>query len=290
MRERSFTPRLRFNSYDELMPGSWTNASPGPGRTAIPSGPTRGSGKCSRRSGQAHFLSRPLQRVPLDSDLGVEDLPRSVRQQQIYSVSASAAGRPVDIHAYAERVLIRRDGGIVAEHPRRYGRAAQRYIRSWRYVPILTRKPRALRNGAPFKDWVLPTALERVRRSWLVPRRRPSDGQDPRRRAERRVARGGSCLPKALSEGVHSADVLARQRDPGPAVIILTPDALRLRHAPIPTAPRYDQLRNSEPMGTKRTPRHDGRPQALRDEERLRRDIGHCAQTPACLSASSAIS
>jgi hypothetical protein len=26
------------------------------------------------------------------------------------------------------------------------------------------RKPGALRNGAPFKDWVLPTALERIRR------------------------------------------------------------------------------------------------------------------------------
>jgi len=31
-------------------------------------------------------------------------------------------------------------------------------------VPILARKPGALRNGAPFKDWVLPAALERVRR------------------------------------------------------------------------------------------------------------------------------
>jgi hypothetical protein len=28
----------------------------------------------------------------------------------------------------------------------------------------LARKPGALRNGAPFKDWVLPAAMERVRR------------------------------------------------------------------------------------------------------------------------------
>ena len=34
----------------------------------------------------------------------------------------------------------------------------------WHYVPILSRKPGALRNGAPFKGWVLPAALERVRR------------------------------------------------------------------------------------------------------------------------------
>ncbi len=32
------------------------------------------------------------------------------------------------------------------------------------HVPVLVRKPGALRNGAPFKDWVLPAALDRVRR------------------------------------------------------------------------------------------------------------------------------
>ena len=57
-----------------------------------------------------------------------------------------------------------------------------------------------------------------------------------------------ACL-QALSEGVHSADVviniLARQRDPGPAATIMTPDALRLRHAPIADCARYDQLRSA---------------------------------------------
>ena len=54
---------------------------------------------------------------------------------------------------------------------------------------------------------------------------------------------------QALSEGAHSADViihiLARQRDPGPATTILTPDALRLRHAPVADCARYDQLRST---------------------------------------------
>jgi len=31
-------------------------------------------------------------------------------------------------------------------------------------VPVLARKPGALRNGAPFKDWVLPAAMEKIRR------------------------------------------------------------------------------------------------------------------------------
>jgi hypothetical protein len=36
---------------------------------------------------------------------------------------------------------------------------------SWaEHVPALARKPGALRNGAPFEDWVLPASMERVRR------------------------------------------------------------------------------------------------------------------------------
>ena len=80
-----------------------------------------------------------------------------------YSVSASAVGRPVEVHAYAERVVLRQDGRIVGEHPRKYGRGEIAYD-PWHYVPVLARKPGALRNGAPFKDWVLPATMERIRR------------------------------------------------------------------------------------------------------------------------------
>jgi hypothetical protein len=126
--------------------------------------------------------------------IDVEDLPSPVRQHKC-SVSASAAWRPGDIHAYAERVVIRQEGRIVAEHPSRYGRSATVYD-PWHYAPVLARKPGALRNGAPFKDWVLPTALERIRRQLSG-----SDDGDRRmvkilaRGAERRAASGGSRLP-----------------------------------------------------------------------------------------------
>lgn len=33
----------------------------------------------------------------------------------------------------------------------------------WRYVRASARKPGALRNGAPFKGWVLPAAIKRIR-------------------------------------------------------------------------------------------------------------------------------
>ena len=54
---------------------------------------------------------------------------------------------------------------------------------------------------------------------------------------------------EALDHGVHSADVilniLARRREPGPALTILTPDALRLRHPPMADCARYDSLRRA---------------------------------------------
>jgi hypothetical protein len=57
-----------------------------------------------------------------------------------------------------------------------------------------------------------------------------------------------ACL-EALREGVHSADVviniLARRREPEPPITIMTPDALRLRHAPAADCARYDRLRRA---------------------------------------------
>jgi transposase len=248
VRERFFTPRLRFKSYDELNAWlmdkciAWAKAHGHPERP-------------DQTIWEVFEEERP-QLIPYRGRFdGFHALPASVSKTCLvrfdnnkYSVSASAVGRPVDIHAYAERVVIRQDGRIVAEHPhpRRYGRGATVYD-PWHYVPVLARKPGALRNGAPVKDWVLPTALERVRRKLTG----SDDGDRQMVKILAAVLTDGlpaveaACL-QALSEGVHSADVviniLARQRDPGPAATILTPDALRLRHAPIADCARYDQL------------------------------------------------
>jgi hypothetical protein len=53
---------------------------------------------------------------------GFHALPASVSKTCLvrfdnnrYSVSASAVGRPVDVHADADRIVIRQDGGVVAE-------------------------------------------------------------------------------------------------------------------------------------------------------------------------------
>ena len=70
-----------------------------------------------------------------------------------------SAGR--SIHAYADRIVIRQDGVVVGEHARSFGSGEVIYD-PWHYVPVLARKPGGLRNGAPFRGWVLPS--EKVRR------------------------------------------------------------------------------------------------------------------------------
>ena len=166
-----------------------------------------------------------------------------------YSVASRAVGRPVEIQAYADRVVLRQDGAIVGEHRRRFGRGETIYD-PWHYVPVLARKPGALRNGAPFKDWLLPASLERVRRKL----KGSDDGDRQMVKVLSAVLSDGlasveAACAEALAGGVHSADVvlniLSRHRDPGPSATILTPDALRLQHAPIADCARYDSLRRA---------------------------------------------
>jgi len=165
-----------------------------------------------------------------------------------YSVEASAVGRPVEVHAYADRIDLRQDGRLVARHPRCFSRGATIYD-PWHYVPVLTRKPGALRNGAPFKHWVLPRAIEKVRGRL----RAAADGDRQMveilaaARTDGLAAVEAACA-EALENGVHSADVviniLARRRDPEPPAPMATPETLRLRCAPVADCARYDSLRS----------------------------------------------
>lgn len=249
VRERFFMPRLRFKSYDEL--NAWlldkcvayTKAHRHP--------------ECADKTVWEVFEEERSKLVPLRSRFdGFHTVSASVSKTCLvrfdnnkYSAKASAVGRPVEIHAYADRIIIRQDGIIVGEHPRCFGREETIYD-PWHYVPVLARKPGALRNGAPFKDWVLPSAMEKIRRKLAG----TTDGDRQMVKILAAVLDDGmpaveTACAEALAEGVHSADViiniLARRRDPGPPLTILTPEALKLRHIPLADCARYDQLRGS---------------------------------------------
>jgi transposase len=247
VRERFFTPRVRVKSYTELNTLlldqciAYAKAQPHPEQR-------------DRTIWQVFEAERPAL-VPYAGPFdGFHAVPASVSKTCLvrfdnnrYSVSAHAIGRPVEIRAYAERIEVRQDGRMVGEHPRVFGRD-QTVFDPWHYVPVLARKPGALRNGAPFKDWVLPSALDRIRRKLAG----ADDGDRQMVMILTAVLSDGlpaveaACL-EALREGVHSADVilniLARQRERAAPVTIMTPDALRLRHAPAADCARYDSLR-----------------------------------------------
>jgi transposase len=249
VRERFFTPRLRVASYDELN-GLLLD------RCIAYAKAHKHPELIDCTIWQAFEAERP-HLVPISGPFdGFHAIQASVSKTCLarfdnnkYSVSSRAVGRPVEIQAYADRIVIRQDGAIVGEHRRRFGRSETIYD-PWHYVPVLARKPGALRNGAPFKDWLLPGGLERVRRKL----KSSDDGDRQMVKVLSAVLSDGltaveAACAEALAGGVHSADVilniLARQRDPGPAATILTPDALRLQHAPIADCARYDSLRRA---------------------------------------------
>ena len=249
VRERFFTPRLRFQGYAEL--NAWLL------ERCIAHAKAHRHPELAETTVWSAFEAERPHLVPYAGRFdGFHALPAAVSKTCLvrfdnnkYSVRASAVGRPVAIQAYADRIVVRQDGVTVAEHARRFGRGATVYD-PWHYVPVLARKPGALRNGAPFKGWVLPGAIERVRRKL----KGAEDGDRQMVAILSAVLTDGlaavqAACAEAIAEGVHSADVilniLARRRDPGPAGTILTPQALRLRHEPAADCHRYDTLRRA---------------------------------------------
>jgi transposase len=247
LRERLFTPRLRVTSYDEL--NAWLLD-----RCVAHAKANRHPELTDHTIWQV-FEAERAELVPITGRFdGFRAMQAAVSKiclvrfdNNKYSVVARAVGRPVEIQSYADRIVIRQNGAIVGEHVRSFGRNQTIYD-PWHYVPVLARKPGALRNGAPFKDWLLPASLERVRR-----RLKGSDDGDRQMvkilsavLSDGLAAVEAACA-EALAGGVHSADVvlniLARRRDPEPPATIVTPEVLSLRHAPIADCARYDRLR-----------------------------------------------
>jgi len=132
----------------------------------------------------------------------------------------------------------------------------------------------ALRNGAPFRDWKLPSALAQVRRRLSS----HPDGDQQFVGILGAVLMDGlnavdAACAEALRTSLFSRDValnlLARQRDPAPAAN-LPLIGLKLTIEPIADCARYDKLRTMRGLdGTPRDPGHDGSAQVGRYEVRL---------------------
>ncbi len=164
-----------------------------------------------------------------------------------YSVPCELAGQMVSTRLYPTRVTVVAADAQVACHDRVNAEGRTRY--DWQhYIPLLQRKPGALRNGAPFAD--LPAPLQQLRRALL---REPG--------GDRVMAQVLAIVPRAGLEAVlvavelalesappsgrvsveHVLNVLARLNE-----VPLPPNvatALAVATPPLADTARYDDLR-----------------------------------------------
>ena len=245
--ERFFKPRLRFATLAELNAWlldrcvSYARAHPHPERRDIPVWEAFEAERASLVPYVAPFDGFHAKTASVSKTCLVQF------DKNRYSVMSQAVGRPVEVHAYADRIAIRQDGLVVADHARSFGRD-QTIYNPWHYVPVLTRKPGAMRNGAPFKDWALPGALGRVCQKL----RGSPDGDRQMVRILSAALTDGlaaveAACAEALEAGLCSSDVvlnaLSRQRQPAALPPIPVPAALILRQQPVADCARYDALR-----------------------------------------------
>lgn len=84
-----------------------------------------------------------------------------------YSVPSDYAGKAISLRAYANRIVVVANNNIIAEHKRCFARNVS-VFEPWHYVSLLSRKPGALRNGAPFEQWQLPAAMTQIKDHYMT--------------------------------------------------------------------------------------------------------------------------
>ncbi len=164
-----------------------------------------------------------------------------------YSASSKVAGQSATVLATADLIQIVKNGEVVGEHIRQFGRGKTIYD-PWHYLGILERKPGALRDGAPFKDWDLPSGMKQVQRRLLS---RPGGDREfveilIAARDHGLEITDGACRTALSDKTIRSEVVLnliTRKLDPPPIDPVHTPERLNLSEEPLADCGRYDSLR-----------------------------------------------
>jgi transposase len=168
-----------------------------------------------------------------------------------YSVPATFANRPISLRVYAHRLVMATEGQTIAEHERCFDRkhAGGQTIYDWRhYLAVLQRKPGALRNGAPFKEF--PDGFKQLQVLLL---KRPGGDREMveilalvMHHDEQAVL---TAVELALESGApskqHILNLLGRLVESTPPAPITTPRDLALRMEPQANVIRYDSLRET---------------------------------------------
>lgn len=165
-------------------------------------------------------------------------------QRNRYSVPCELTGQWVSTRLYPNQVCVVSGDAVVASHDRLTERDHIRY--DWQhYIPLVERKPGALRNGAPFAD--MPAQLQKLREGLMrhaggdkimaqVLAAVPPAGLDAVLVAVELVIESG-----ALS-AEHVLNVIARLNASPPPASVET--SLQLKEPPQANTVRYDGLRD----------------------------------------------
>jgi transposase len=169
-------------------------------------------------------------------------------QRNRYSVPCHLANSKVAVHLYPDRIAIYAENTMVASHIRLYERDQTRY--DWQhYIPLIDRKPGALRNGAPFADMPLPLLKlqsELRRRERLMGDRIMASvlANVPVHGLEAVLVAVEQVLASGVPSAEHILNVLSRLKPPPIQRQVST--SLTLVEEPLANTARYDRLNAKE--------------------------------------------
>jgi transposase len=246
LRKRFFTPRLRFSSFAELNAHLRERVIAYAKTTRHP----------EMREMTIHAAFEEEREFLVKSALPFEAcIAQEVRvspqclvnfDRNRYSVPCAYVNKNVQRRVYAGHIRFYADGLAIAGHERFFGRDAT-LCDPMHYLPVLERKPGALRNGRPFRNWALPPGLQNLR-----------DILEGVSGGDRQLAGILAAIPQygeeavnvacelALEAGLTSKDVvlniLCRTTEEAPARDIAPPEHLRLLHPPKANCAGYERL------------------------------------------------
>jgi len=170
-----------------------------------------------------------------------------------YSVSSKVANQTATVLATAELIQVVKNGEVVGEHVRQFGRDKTIYD-PWHYLGLLERKPGALRDGAPFKDWELPSGIKQIQKQLLS--RKGGDREFVEILIAARdhgLELTNDACETALSDKTVRSEVIlnliTRKLDPPAIDPVNTPEWLHLSEEPLADCSRYDRLREEVSHG-----------------------------------------
>jgi transposase len=246
LRKRFFTPRLSFCSFDDLNTHlrerviAYAKTTPHP----------------EMRQTSIYAVFEEEREFLIKTELAFDAcIAQEVRvspqclvnfDRNRYSVPCAYANKSVQRRVYAGHIRFYAAGRLIAEHRRFFGRD-KTLCDPLHYLPVLERKPGALRNGLPFREWTLAPGLQSLR-----------EALEGVKGGDRQLAGILAAIPQygeeavnvacelALEVGLTSKDavlnILCRATEDVPACDMAPPEHLRLLYPPKANCAGYECL------------------------------------------------